>query len=515
MLREWLVASAIAALCLGLAVPGAAQSPPTQPGPAAAVPPKQDDAIEDVAAQVRELRQALDAVREQLAGSRKESDALREDVRAMREQLDALQRAGGQGGNAAEGEPSLPARVDALIEDQELLRAKVEDQEQTKVESSSKHHVRLSGLALIGVASTRGSVDNLDLPEIAQPRPLGSSGGSFSANVRQSRLGLEVFGPTLGGAATTGAISIDFFGGLPATPDGASSPVIRLRTATMALDWARTSVVTGQDVPFFSPRSPTSLASTAYPALSAAGNLWAWTTQVHVDHRMALPRASTLLIEWGVLDPLTGEPPPHEYDRVPTAGERTWIPAQAVRAEWLRGAGTRSVAFAGGAYHAKQDWGFGRTIDAWAATADWDVTLNRWIALSGELYRGRAIGGLGGGANESVVFDGIPTDPASSVRPVDTAGGWAQVKVKAGARLEFNGAFGKDSPFRSGLGQFAPVGSTGGPQLNRNTSGFVNAIYQARSNLLFSIEYRRLWTAGLNAATSTADHVSVSTGIVF
>jgi hypothetical protein len=53
----------------------------------------------------------------------------------------------------------------------------------------------------------------------------------------------------------------------------------------------------GQDVPFFSPRSPTSLASTAYPALSAAGNLWAWTMPVHVDHRIALSSDSTMTIQ--------------------------------------------------------------------------------------------------------------------------------------------------------------------------------------------------------------------------
>ena len=45
-------------------------------------------------------------------------------------------------------------------------------------------------------------------------------------------------------------------------------------------------------------------------------------------------------------------------------------------------------------------------MDGWAATSDWDVPLGRWFSWSGEVYRGRAIGGLGGGPNASVLFSG-------------------------------------------------------------------------------------------------------------
>jgi len=368
---------------------------------------------------------------------------------------------------------------------------------------------------LLDIASTSGAVDNLDLPEVAQPSRPGDSGGSLSAGVRQSRMGLEVFGPTLGGARTTGELALDFFGGFPATRDGVSSPRVRLRTATFALDWKNASVLAGQDVPFFSPRSPTSLASTAYPALSAAGNLWAWTMQLHVDHRIALSNDSTMVVQWGVLDPLTGELPADEYNRVATAGERTRIPAQAIRVAWQRGADARLVAVGAGAYHASQDWGFGRTVEAWTTTADWDVPLGRRFALSGELYRGRAIAGLGGSASESVLFDGPPTRPGSSLRPVDSAGGWSQLNVKPANRLEFNVAFGEDNPSRTDLRRLLTIGSVDASAVNRNASGFLNAIYQARSNLLFSVEYRRLWTTSLDEVTRTADHVSFSTGIVF
>jgi len=72
---------------------------------------------------------------------------------------------------------------------------------------------------------------------------------------------------------------------------------MRLRTATMRMDWTDTSVVVGQDAIFFSPTSPTSFASLAIPALSGAGNLWAWVPQIRVEHRVGLGEQSSLLLQ--------------------------------------------------------------------------------------------------------------------------------------------------------------------------------------------------------------------------
>ena len=88
---------------------------------------------------------------------------------------------------------------------------------------------------------------------------------------------------------------------------------MRLRTATMRMDWTNTSVVVGQDAIFFSPTSPTSFASLAIPALSSAGNLWGWIPQIRVEHRVALGEDSSLLFQGGILDPVTGETPYSGY----------------------------------------------------------------------------------------------------------------------------------------------------------------------------------------------------------
>jgi len=94
--------------------------------------------------------------------------------------------------------------------------------------------------------------------------------GSFGATLRQSELGFEAFGPTVAGAKTRADLQLDLAGGFPFVPNGVDSGLMRLRTATMRMDWTDTSVVVGQDAIFFSPTSPTSFASLAIPALSGA-----------------------------------------------------------------------------------------------------------------------------------------------------------------------------------------------------------------------------------------------------
>ena len=71
------------------------------------------------------------------------------------------------------------------------------------------------------------------------------------------------------------------------------------------------------------------------------------------------------------------------------------------------------------------------------------------LGLSGEFYRGLALGGLGGGSYQSALFSGSPTDPNSRVRGLDSLGGWAQLKLRPSAKVEFNFAGGQDNPFAS------------------------------------------------------------------
>ena len=96
---------------------------------------------------------------------------------------------------------------------------------------------------------------------------------------------------------------------LRTAPNGVNFGLVRLRIASMRMDWNNTSIVAGQDNAFFSPLSPTSFASLAVPAFSYAGNLWGWIPQVRIEHRFDLSEGQSITLQGGIMDNVTGELP--------------------------------------------------------------------------------------------------------------------------------------------------------------------------------------------------------------
>jgi hypothetical protein len=418
------------------------------------------------------------------------------------------------GPTSGEQTGTIEQRVTRLEDDQELTDAKVLEQSQTKVESGSKYRVRLSGMVLLNAFVTRGAVDNLDFPEIATPPEVPGTSGAFSGSLRQSQLGVEVFGPDVAGAHTSANVKFDFAGGQVDTENGAVMGIVRLRTGTIRMDWADTSIVAGQDSAFFAPLVPTSLASLAVPALSYSGNLWMWTPQLRVEHHVALSDDSSLLLQAGIMDSLTSDYPDPE-DRVPSQGEQSGQPAYAARVAWNHHAFGRDVTVGVGGYYGRQNWGFGRSVDGWAGTTDVTVPMGKYFDFTGEFYRGRAMGGFGGGVGQSVVLSGPQNDPATVIRGLDSLGGWVQLKYKPKANFEMNFALGNDNPFAGELRNNPASAALYGQLISRNFTPFVNFIYHVRSNILFSAEYRRLQTYNLDSNLETANQIGLSVGYIF
>jgi hypothetical protein len=293
---------------------------------------------------------------------------------------------------------------------------------------------------------------------------------------------------------------------------------MRLRTATIRMDWENTSLVAGQDGIFFSPSSPTSFATLAQPALSYAGNLWSWVPQIRVEHRVAMGEDSSLLFQAGILDPVSGEVPGTGYYRLAGPGESSRQPAYGTRVAWTRNVFGQPLRLGMGGFYSRQDYGYARNVDAWAAMSDVELPLGQQFSISAKFYRGRGLGGLYGGTGRSVLFDGDPTNPYTEVIGLNTVGGWTQLKYRPTSKLEFNAAFGMDNPYASDLEYFPYAQSYGDPRLAtvaRNQAGFVNVIYRPRSDLLFSAEYRRMETNSITTGLSGAGHLNLMMGVLF
>ncbi len=189
------------------------------------------------------------------------------------------------------------------------------------------------------------------------------------------------------------------------------------------------------------------------------------------SHRRC-PKDSTFTVQGGILDPLTGEPP---YYLTLTLGIARRRLASV----------SRQPAYAGRIAYSHPVFGHTFTV------GDCRLLQSRKLRLRSRRQRLRRDGRLepssrplvhserivlprtghrrlGGGIGRSVLYSGPLIDPTTSVVPLNTVGGWAQLKYRPTSKLEFNAAFGQDNPFAADVRYFADAQSYGDPTLARN-----------------------------------------------
>ena len=470
-------------------------------------------------AEMRELRQELQDTRKllaPLAASVNGNPSSSGQVESAGQEVHSASPASPESANPSEAQPAdLAGRVQKLEESTQLLGSKINEQYQTKVETAAKYRARLSGIVLMNAFHNVGASDNLDLPDYAQPVMPGDPQASTGATLRQSEIGLELFGPVVAGAKSSASLQFDFAGGFPATNNGVNFGIARMQTASVRLDWKDTSVIGGQDSLFISPLSPTSFASLAIPAFAYAGNLWGWTPQLRIEHRFDLANQQTITLQAGVLDNLDWEPPYNSYYRSAQSGEYSGQPAYALRTAWSHPVFDHPLSLAAAGYYARQNWSWGRLVDSWAGLADWQIPVVRRLTLSGEFYRGRGVGGLGAGIGRAVLFGGNPYNASTSIRGLDSAGGWSQLKFQLTPKLELNAVFAEDNAFASDVRGFAVDANNFSPILGRNHGTLENLVYRPRSDLLLSAEFRRLHTFPVYSSASATNQINLAMGILF
>jgi len=488
--------------------------------------------VRELQDQVRELRSMVQQMRAENAQSRAEMQQLRQDLQATRALLErSPDQSSTPDQTAANLAPasatataavtqattpdSIEGRVQKLEDTTSLIGSKVDEQYQTKVETASKYRARLHGIVLMNAFRNVGNSDNLDLPTYAENVLPGWPQANLGFSMRQSEIGLELFGPTIAGAKSSADIQFDFAGGFPATGNGVNFGIVRLQTGSLRLDWKNTSIVAGQDSLFISPLSPTSFASLAIPAFASVGNLWAWTPQLRVEHRFALSDQQSVTLQAGLLDNLDWQNPHDSFYRSGQAGEYSGQPALAFRGAWSRPVQQHPLSVGVAGYYGRQNWFWGRNIDSWAGMLDFQVPLLPRLGLSGEFYRGRAVGGLGGAVATSIVYGGDPRAHFTPIRGLDSSGGWAQLKLQVTPKLELNASVADDNAYAGDVRGFATDQNNFGPILGRNRGALGNFVFRPRSDLLLSAELRRLRTFPIYGSSSMTNQLNLAMGILF
>ena len=426
-----------------------------------AVPSTTEQKVEQLTEAVTQAQAQMEAYQQHLIELRQELDVLRlqmaaENARAPSKTQPVIATPG-----STETATGTPASLEEIRERQAIEESQIATHDVSKVETESKYPLKVSGLFLFS-----GFVNTKSVDVTASPAYAGSGAGSTGLSLRQTVLGLDARGPHLLGATSHADLRVDFFAN-GQTSNYAAGGLLRLRTAHAQLNWRNTSAYFQLDRTILEPNEPSSLVAIAQPELAWAGNLWSWNPQIGMSHQFAF---------------LHGE------------------------------AGTGLEVGAGG-YFSPHRTGNGDRYDAWAGTMDLRLPLARNFELTANAHRGASLAGLGGGGyiNYYYYFEGL-TEVAHAL---DDVGGWAQFTAKARQRVEMNLGFGTDNPFAKEIDDAMSSSGSTYSGLARNRSVFSNVIFSPSAYLLFSLEYRRLWTNYSSGPTDFSDIIGIAAGYKF
>jgi hypothetical protein len=451
---------------------------------------------------MQDLLNMMTEMRAQLDVAHRQIDSLQNEVLILKKKVDA----GEENSDSAE---TLREAVEQIKTDQEVTQSEVKTLQQVKVESNSKYQVALTGLVLFNSYVVDGSVDNPALPLIAIERGPYYTHHSLGATLNQTQLGLHASGPTFGTARTAAQFAADFFDGASYASSTLSSVnYFHLRTAEIDIDWPKTQVTAGLESSLISSLSPTSFATVAEPALAWSGNLWTWLPQLTAVQRVPMGRGRSVF-GFGILDPEAGDITGEVADGILRSNLQ---PGYEARAAWEWGDRSHPFEVGANGYYTRQLFYGNEKLDFWAGTADWRFPITKPVELSGEFYRGRGIGDLGGGVFKNIVT-GYDNGAGKSL---DADGGWAQLKARFAPTFEFNGFFGTDAGYADEIREGSPIVTTS-PYLYliRNQSFGANIIVRPRTYLVFSAEYRGLRSWYIYGPVGVAQNLTLSMGYIF
>ena len=436
---------------------------------------------------------ALTEVVTRLARLEQENRQLLEEVRELRKEVSGLR---GQATNS----DAAPQRAPAAPVDERLRVAetRIQEQAQTKVEASQKFPLRVTGMALFNAyvnGHANGDTNNATVASLAAGRATGG------ATLRQTILGLNYTGPrTFLGGEISGSVSLDLFG-------GSTSPlnhVVRLRTATIGIDWKNTSIVVGQEKPLISPRNPESLAQVGVPPLSDAGNLWIWQPQVRVEQRFEFGEDAGLRAQLGIVQTAllgdSGEYGGYLPATTHADGERS-LPGLEGRFELWKSWGDNARLEIAPGFHVSRDRVGAFSVPSRVVSLDWLVRPIKQIELSGMVFRGQNVAAAGGLQQGFTIL--MQTD---RVIPVHATGAWAQLRIPATARLAFDIYAGQENDRDADIAA---------GEIGRNRAFGANTIYRLAPNVLLSLEAAQIRTAYKGIGNRLNNHYDLALAYLF
>jgi hypothetical protein len=398
-----------------------------------------------------------------------ENIALRDEVKRLRDRLEP-----GTG-------PPIEERV--AVHEQ-----RIEEQQQTKVESSERVPVKFTGTILFNAFSAGRNGGPAEFPTVATQ---GRGPRQIRGTMQQTSFGFEVESPSpVFGAHARGHVLMDFYA------EYEDYFVPRIRVASMELNWKNQTLRAGIEKPIVAPRNPVSLAQVVYPALWGAGNLWLWEPMASIEQRFHAGETE-FRAQAGIF----------QTDDARVGGQAGFAPTNLQpRPGWQgrfqigrRWDDQRAIEIAPG-FHYSRTLVASTSAPSQLATADWLFGPSKWWEISGAMFHGRNAAPVGG------LRQGVIVLAPGNVRAVRTTGGWTQLLLRPLPRLRLHAMAGQQNDNDRDL----PQGGIG-----RNLSWALNGIVQLSPNVLLGLELQQIRTTYIGSGTRVLNRYDVALAYTF
>lgn len=292
----------------------------------------------------------------------------------------------------------------------------------------------------------------------------------FNLTANQTRLGLNISGPSSDTLKTTGRVEFDFYGNYASE----NKAKIQMRHAYLVLDWpkARFNILAGQTSDIMSPLVPNTL---NYTVLWDAGNIGYRRPQVRLTQIVPMGEKASLKLEGGVARTI-GRTDLTDSE----SGEDAGFPALEGRASVtfpFFGPKPTTVGISG--HWGTEEYDLDVTgshiqFRSWSVNLDVTQPVCSWLTIKGELFAGENLnqyfGGIGQGVN------------TTTLREISAEGRWVAASLGPWSQWSFNMGAGIDSVNRNDV--------TAGSR-TQNTSVFANVLYSLNKHAQLGVEVSR------------------------
>jgi len=314
-----------------------------------------------------------------------------------------------------------------------------------------------------------------------------SNDDEFNITARQTRLGMRITGPDLGGVKTRGLVEGDFYGAGGASENRSD---FRMRHAYLQLEWPeeRFSLIAGQTWDVIAPLNPHTLNFTIN---WGAGNIGHRHPQLRLTKAWWLNEAKTVnLIVQGAISRSIDRASITQTDTGADSGQPTIQGRTALTFPFVDGQPT-TVGFWG--LWGREEFdvnaaGDAETFDSWVAGMDLAITITKWLTIKAEIWSGQALDTYFGG-----IVQGMDANRRDAL---GACGGWLAATLTPIEKWTFN--------IGAGIDDVDGTDSTVGTNRTQNQMVFGNVMYAINPKTTVGLEVSHWRTEYEGQATGDA-----------